>query len=51
MPLMGQLTPQSPLIRELAEPAPDCRTRFIAFHSDIDHVIGPSRNARWTIRT
>ena len=46
LPLVGQLTPQSPVIRELAEPAPDCRTRFLAFHSDIDHVIWPTRNAR-----
>ena len=34
------------MIQELAEPAPGCRTRFIAFHSDIDHLIVPSRNAR-----
>jgi pimeloyl-ACP methyl ester carboxylesterase len=46
LPLIGQLTPQSSVIRELAEPAPDCRTRFLAFHSDIDHVVWPSRNAR-----
>lgn len=46
LPLVRQLTPQSVVIRELAEPAPDCRTRFIAFHSDIDHLIVPHRNAR-----
>jgi triacylglycerol lipase len=34
------------LIQELAEPAADCRTRFLAFYSDIDHLIVPSRNAR-----
>ena len=34
------------MIQELAEPAPGCRTRFIAFYSDIDHLIVPSRNAR-----
>ena len=34
------------MIRELAEPAPDCRTRFLAFYSDLDHLIWPSRNAR-----
>ena len=34
------------LLRELAEPAPNCRTRFVAFYSDIDHVVWPSRNAR-----
>jgi predicted esterase len=45
VPLLRQLTPQSPLIRELAEPAATCQTRFLAFHSDLDHVVGPSRNA------
>ena len=38
--------PGSPVIRELAEPAPGCRTRFIAFFSDIDHLVVPGRNAR-----
>lgn len=46
VPLLRQLAPGSDLIRELAEPAPDCRTRFVAFHSDLDHLIVPSRNAR-----
>jgi triacylglycerol lipase len=46
LPLVRQLTPSSPIIQELAEPAPGCRTRFIAFHSDIDPVIVPSGNAR-----
>ena len=46
LPLVRQLTPSSAVIQELAEPAPGCRTRFIAFHSDIDPVIVPSRNAR-----
>jgi triacylglycerol lipase len=46
LPLVRQLTPRSPVIRELAEPAPGCGTRFIAFHSDIDPVIVPSGNAR-----
>ncbi len=45
-PLVRQLTPQSPVIRALAEPAPGCRTRFVAFHSDLDHLIVPSRFAR-----
>jgi hypothetical protein len=34
------------VIQELAEPAPGCRTRFLAFYSDIDHLIVPGRNAR-----
>jgi triacylglycerol lipase len=46
LPLVRQLTPRSPIIQELAEPARGCRTRFIAFHSDIDPVIVPSGNAR-----
>jgi triacylglycerol lipase len=46
LPLVRQLTPNSSVIHELAGPAPGCRTRFIAFYSDIDHVIVPSHNAR-----
>ena len=46
LPLIRHLTPGSPVIRELAEPAPGCRTRFIAFFSDIDHLVVPGRNAR-----
>jgi triacylglycerol lipase len=46
VPLVRQLTPGSPVIRELAEPAPGCRTRFLAFHSDLDHLVVPTRNAR-----
>jgi triacylglycerol lipase len=46
LPLLDQLAPDSSIIRELAEPAPECRTRFVAFYSDIDHVVRPTRNAR-----
>jgi triacylglycerol lipase len=46
LPLVRQLTPSSPVIRELAEPAPGCRTRFLAFYSDLDHLVVPTRNAR-----
>ena len=46
LPLVRQLAPNSSLIQELAEPAAECRTRFLAFYSDIDHLIVPSRNAR-----
>ena len=45
-PLIRQLAPGSEVIRELAEPAPGCDTRFVAFYSDIDHLIVPKRNAR-----
>lgn len=46
LPLVRQLRPDSDLIMELNEPAPDCDTRFIAFHSDLDQLILPTRNAR-----
>jgi triacylglycerol lipase len=46
LPLVDQLTPDSAMIRELAEPAPDCGTRFVAFYSDIDHLVWPRRNGR-----
>ena len=46
LPLVRQLRPGSDLITELNEPAPGCNTRFIAFHSDLDQLIRPSRNAR-----
>jgi len=46
LPLVRQLTPNSGVIKELAKPAPECRTRFLAFYSDIDHLVVPSRNAR-----
>ncbi|TEX51537.1 MAG: alpha/beta hydrolase [Actinomycetales bacterium mxb001] len=34
------------LITELAEPAPTCRTRFIAFWSDIDQLVIPQPHGR-----
>ena len=46
LPLLGQLTPGSSVLRALAEPAPDCRTRFLVFASDLDHMIRPTSNAR-----
>jgi triacylglycerol lipase len=46
LPLIGQLTPESEVIRELAEPAPGCSTRFVAFYSDLDQLVVPSRNGR-----
>lgn len=41
-----QLRPDSEIVRELQEPAPNCRTRMIAFWSDLDQVMIPKRNAR-----
>jgi triacylglycerol lipase len=46
LPLAGQLTPGSSVLRELAEPAPHCRTRFLVFASDLDHMVRPTGNAR-----
>jgi triacylglycerol lipase len=45
-PLVKQLRPDSDLMEELAEPAPGCRTRFVAFYSDVDQLIVPQRRAR-----
>jgi len=41
-----QLTPSSDIVAELAAPAPACRTRFVAFWSDLDALISPKRAAR-----
>jgi pimeloyl-ACP methyl ester carboxylesterase len=43
--LFRQLRPDSDVIAELAEPAPGCRTRFLAVWSDLDQLIYPKRNA------
>ncbi|MEV0291247.1 MULTISPECIES: alpha/beta fold hydrolase [unclassified Kribbella] len=45
-PLVRQVRPDSELMTELAEPAPDCTTRFVAFYSDVDQLIVPQRRAR-----
>lgn len=41
-----QLRPDSPIVQELAEPAPGCRTRIVAIWSDLDQMIIPKRSAR-----
>ncbi|MCD2192464.1 alpha/beta fold hydrolase [Actinomycetospora endophytica] len=41
-----QLQPGSDLLTELTEPAPGCRTRFLAVWSRMDQLIIPQRNAR-----
>lgn len=46
LPLVRQLRPSSNVITELTEPAPEVTTRFLAFYSDLDQLIVPSRNAR-----
>jgi len=45
-PVARQLRPGSDIIAELAEPAPGCRTRFVAFWSDLDQMIIPTSSAR-----
>ena len=44
--LVRQLRPGSDLMTELDAPAPGCRTRFVAFWSDLDQLIVPQRAAR-----
>ncbi len=44
--LCRQLRPGSDLYDELAEPADTCRTRFVAYWSDLDQMILPHGNAR-----
>lgn len=39
-----QLSPDGDLIRELAEPAPDCRTRMVSYYSDMDQMVLPTAN-------
>ncbi len=45
-PITRQLRPGSPIMSELDEPAPGCKTRMIAFWSDLDQIVVPQRNAR-----
>ena len=45
-PVARQMRPACELINELDEPAPGCRTRFIAIWSDLDQLVLPQRNAR-----
>jgi pimeloyl-ACP methyl ester carboxylesterase len=41
-----QLRPGSDVVRELALPAPSCRTRFLAVWSDLDQMMVPKAAAR-----
>ncbi|MGH3696228.1 MAG: esterase/lipase family protein [Pseudonocardiaceae bacterium] len=45
-PVLNQLRPHSDIMAELAEPAPGCRTHFVAVWSDLDGWIVPQRNAK-----
>ncbi|MFD4191804.1 esterase/lipase family protein [Amycolatopsis thermoflava] len=46
IPLARQLRPGSDLLAELDQPAPDCATKFVAFSSDGDELVLPSRHGR-----
>ncbi|MBT3154621.1 alpha/beta fold hydrolase [Streptomyces sp. CHD11] len=40
-PIVRQMRPGSPVLEELGGPAPGCRTHFVAFWSDLDHIMDP----------
>jgi hypothetical protein len=45
-PLVRQLRPGSPVLRELAEPAPGCRTAITAVYSNLDEIVVPTSSGR-----
>ncbi|TFV53526.1 alpha/beta fold hydrolase [Blastococcus sp. TF02A_35] len=45
-PLVRQLRPGSPVLRELEEPAPGCRTSITAVYSDLDQMVLPTHSGR-----
>ncbi|MFI0940480.1 esterase/lipase family protein [Streptomyces sp. NPDC021020] len=45
-PIIRQLRPGSEVLQELAAPSPGCRTRFVAFWSDLDQLMIPAEAAR-----
>nr|WP_237283551.1 alpha/beta fold hydrolase [Streptomyces alfalfae] len=44
-PIVRQMRPGSTVIEELKEPAPDCRTQFVSFWSDLDQIMAPLETA------
>lgn len=44
-PIVRQMRPGSPVLEELARPAPGCRTHFVSFWSDLDHLMVPLETA------
>ncbi|MDX3246350.1 esterase/lipase family protein [Streptomyces sp. ME18-1-4] len=44
-PIVRQMRPGSEVIEELAQPAPGCRTHFVSFWSDLDHLMDPLESA------
>ncbi|MEU1514109.1 alpha/beta fold hydrolase [Streptomyces sp. NPDC005811] len=45
-PIVRQMRPGSEVIEELSRPAPGCRTQFVSFWSDLDHLMDPLETAR-----
>ena len=45
-PLIRQLRPGSPVLQELAEPMPGCRTQVTAIYSDLDQIVLPTVSGR-----
>jgi pimeloyl-ACP methyl ester carboxylesterase len=45
-PLIRQLRPGSPVLQELAEPAPGCATPLTAVYSDLDQLVLPTSSGR-----
>ncbi|MFJ8001012.1 esterase/lipase family protein [Streptomyces sp. NPDC096310] len=45
-PVVRQMRPGSPVVEELRQPAPACRTRFVSFWSDADPLMAPVATAR-----
>ncbi|PWI17558.1 lipase [Streptomyces sp. Act143] len=44
-PIVRQMRPGSDLLAELGRPAPGCRTHFVSFWSDFDHLMDPLETA------
>ncbi|MET7455864.1 alpha/beta fold hydrolase [Streptomyces sp. NPDC005574] len=44
-PIVRQMRPGSELLTELTRPAPGCRTHFVSFWSDLDHLMDPLETA------
>ncbi|MFD4566713.1 esterase/lipase family protein [Streptomyces sp. NPDC058467] len=44
-PIVRQMRPGSEVIEALRGPAPGCRTQFVSFWSDLDHIMDPLETA------
>ncbi|KUO21593.1 lipase family alpha/beta hydrolase [Streptomyces dysideae] len=44
-PIVRQMRPGSEVLEELTRPAPGCRTHFVSFWSDLDHLMDPLETA------